>query len=187
MARSVIAYDKDLPEIPGRLPWVKPDAHLVKDVKLKPAGGWRLAAGKAACLLVPKIRAAVDAWREQATRVRPRSPDASSSTGSTKTMRWPASACRSATTSASARRSRRWSGWSRSPASVTRRDLIQAYAEVFKKDLFSDNIVFQTTMDGRRQIAATCRSWTRRACRTCRRKTCAASPSRWPPARARPG
>jgi hypothetical protein len=29
MPRSVIAYDKDLPEIPGRLPWLKPDAHQV--------------------------------------------------------------------------------------------------------------------------------------------------------------
>jgi hypothetical protein len=26
----VIAYDKDLPEIPGRLPWLKPDAHLLR-------------------------------------------------------------------------------------------------------------------------------------------------------------
>ena len=33
MPRSVIAYDKDLPEIPGRMPWHKPDAHLVKDGK----------------------------------------------------------------------------------------------------------------------------------------------------------
>jgi type III restriction enzyme len=30
--------------------------------------------------------------------------------------------------------------------------LIQAYAEIFKKDLLSENIAFQTTMDGRRQI-----------------------------------
>src|SRR3990172_41828 len=38
MPRSVIAYDKDLPAIPGRRP--------------------------SRLLLVPKIRAAVDAWRE---------------------------------------------------------------------------------------------------------------------------
>jgi type III restriction enzyme len=31
-------------------------------------------------------------------------------------------------------------------------DLIRAHARVYRKDLFSDNIVFQTTMDGRRQI-----------------------------------
>ena len=31
MARAVIAYDKDLPEIHGRLPWEKPMSYLVKD------------------------------------------------------------------------------------------------------------------------------------------------------------
>ena len=31
MARAVIAYDKDLPEIPGRRPWEKPTSYLVKD------------------------------------------------------------------------------------------------------------------------------------------------------------
>ena len=30
--------------------------------------------------------------------------------------------------------------------------LIQTYATIFKKDLFADNITFQTTMDGRRQL-----------------------------------
>ena len=41
VARSVIAYDKDLPKKPGRLPWLKPDAHLVKDGKAET--GWRVA------------------------------------------------------------------------------------------------------------------------------------------------
>jgi len=66
MPRSVIAYDKDLPEIPGRLPWLKPDAHLVKDAKAET--GWRVAPGRAGnrrLLLVPKIRTAVDDWRGQ--------------------------------------------------------------------------------------------------------------------------
>ena len=31
MARAVIAYHKDLPEIPGRRPWEKPISYLVKD------------------------------------------------------------------------------------------------------------------------------------------------------------
>jgi hypothetical protein len=39
MARAVIAYDKDLPEIPGRLPWQKPTQHLLKDEKAP--NGWR--------------------------------------------------------------------------------------------------------------------------------------------------
>ena len=65
MARSVIAYDKDLPEIAGRLPWTVPTSHLVKDESADT--GWREdKSGRRASklLLVPKIRAAVDAWRE---------------------------------------------------------------------------------------------------------------------------
>ena len=36
MATAVIAYDKELPEIPGRLPWERPTSYLVKDAP--PAG-----------------------------------------------------------------------------------------------------------------------------------------------------
>ena len=67
MARSVIAYDKDLPEIADRLSWEKPTSHLVKDEAA--ATGWREdESGRrpSKLLLVPKIRAAVDAWRESA-------------------------------------------------------------------------------------------------------------------------
>jgi hypothetical protein len=35
---SVIAYEKDLPEILGRRPWEKPTSYLVKD---DAATGWR--------------------------------------------------------------------------------------------------------------------------------------------------
>ena len=65
MPRAVIAYDKDLPEIPGRLPWEKPTSFLVKDA---PPAGWREdTSGRrpSRLLLVPKIRVAVDAWRDQ--------------------------------------------------------------------------------------------------------------------------
>ena len=31
MTKAVIAYDKDLPEIPGRRPWEAPTSYLVKD------------------------------------------------------------------------------------------------------------------------------------------------------------
>ena len=64
MAQAVIAYDKDLPEVAGRLPWMPPTSHLVKDgAELT---GWREEAGRrpSKLLLVPKIRAAVDEWRE---------------------------------------------------------------------------------------------------------------------------
>ena len=40
MARAVIAYDKDLPEIPDRRPWEKPTSYLVKD-DAAPTG-WRV-------------------------------------------------------------------------------------------------------------------------------------------------
>ena len=65
MPRSVIAYDKDLPEIAGRLPWEKPTSYLVKDEEADT--GWREEdSGRrpSNLLLVPKIRAVVDAWRE---------------------------------------------------------------------------------------------------------------------------
>jgi hypothetical protein len=39
MAKSIIAYDKDLPEIPGRCPWEKPISCLVKDAAAP--NGWR--------------------------------------------------------------------------------------------------------------------------------------------------
>ena len=62
---AIIAYDKDLPEIPGRRPWEKPTSFLVKDTK-SPTG-WRVdASGRRAStmLLVPKIRGEVDQWRD---------------------------------------------------------------------------------------------------------------------------
>ena len=64
MARSVIEYDKDLPEVAGRLPWTPPTSHLVKDEATQT--GWSEEAERrpSRLLLVPKIRAAVDAWRE---------------------------------------------------------------------------------------------------------------------------
>lgn len=64
MAKSVIAYDKDLPEIPGRCPWERPSSFLVKDDKTP--GGWRIdESGRrpSGLLLIPKLREAVDSWR----------------------------------------------------------------------------------------------------------------------------
>ena len=70
MARAVIAYDKELPEIPGRLPWERPSQHLVKDEGAET--GWRVEAGRreSQILLVPKIRKAVDEWRVGGVRRR---------------------------------------------------------------------------------------------------------------------
>lgn len=152
MAKAVIAYDKDLPEIPGRRPWEKPTQHLVKDDSVPT--GWRVAEGRrpSKLLLVPKIRQQVDAWREQGY------PGASDVTR------------------------RLFEYWFEEDHEVPgfgvpfryyfcqreaietlvwlleiegQRDtqkLIQANAEVYRRDLITDNITFQTTMDGKRQI-----------------------------------
>ena len=65
MAKAVINYDKDLPEVPDRRPWEKPTQHLVKDESAPT--GWSVAEGRrpSQLLLVPQIREQVDCWREQ--------------------------------------------------------------------------------------------------------------------------
>ena len=66
MAKSVIAYDKDLPEIPGRCPWQPPTSFLVKDSAAP--HGWRVDdSGRrpSTLLLIKKLRGAVDGWRGQ--------------------------------------------------------------------------------------------------------------------------
>ena len=65
MARSVVAYDRDLPQIAGRRPWERPTSYLVKDDAVET--GWREEDSErrpSKQLLVPKIRSAVDAWRD---------------------------------------------------------------------------------------------------------------------------
>ena len=152
MVDAVIAYDKDLPEIPGRRPWEKPTSYLVKD---DGAAGWREeTSGRrpSRLLLVPKIRAAVDAWRaggyEGASAVTRRLfeywfDEDHEVPGfgvpfryyfcqreAIETMVW--------LVEISGQRDAR--------------KLIEAHATKFKKDLLTDNIEFQTTMDGRRQL-----------------------------------
>ncbi len=65
MAKAVIKYDKDLPEIQDRRPWEKPGSYLVKD-KNEPTGWRENTSGRrpTKLLLVPKIRDAVDVWRD---------------------------------------------------------------------------------------------------------------------------
>ena len=63
MANAVIRYDRELPEIRGRRPWEPPVSHLVKG----DSGGWReddSCRRPSGLLLPPKIRDAVDAWRD---------------------------------------------------------------------------------------------------------------------------
>jgi type III restriction enzyme len=66
MPGSIISYDKDLPEIPGRCAWEKPASFLVKDPSS--SYGWRIdESGRrpSTLLLIMKLRAAVDKWRAE--------------------------------------------------------------------------------------------------------------------------
>ena len=65
MPESSVPYDRPLPEIPGRRPWEPPTSFLVKDEAH--ASGWRVDdSGRrpSELMLVPKIREAVDGWRD---------------------------------------------------------------------------------------------------------------------------
>ncbi len=152
MAKSVIAYDKDLPEIPGRCPWEKPTSHLVKDEAA--ATGWRVEAGRrdSQRLLVPKIRTAVDAWREGgyagASAVTRRLfgywfEEDHEVPGFDDTFRYHFCQREAIETLV-------WRVEIAGQRDV--QDLIKKYASKFKKDLLADDIEFQTTMDGRRQL-----------------------------------
>ncbi len=152
MSSAVIQYDKDLPEIPGRRPWERPTQHLVKDETA--LTGWRVAEGRrpSRLLLVPKIREQVNAWREGgyqgASEVTRRlfeywfEEDHEVPGFGVPLRYW---FCQ--------REAMETLAWLVEIADE--RDvkaLIQAHATKFKKDLLTDNIVFQTTMDGRRQL-----------------------------------
>ena len=152
MPKAVIAYEKALPEIPGRLPWTKPTQHLVKDESVPT--DWRVQEGRreSRLLLVPKIRLAVDAWREQGypgvSDVTRRlfeywfEEDHEVAGFPTPFRYW---FCQ--------REAIETLAWLVEIAGQQdAQKLIQAYATKFKRDLLTDNIVFQTTMDGRRQL-----------------------------------
>jgi type III restriction enzyme len=153
MARAVIAYDRDLPEIPGRNKWEKPTSFLVKD-DATPVGWREDTSGRrpSKLLLVPKIRIAVDAWREQGY------PGASDVTlklfeywfeEDHEVANYPVPFryyfCQ--------REAIETLVWLVEIAG--QRDaqkLIQSHATISQKDLFTTNITFQTTMDGKRQL-----------------------------------
>ena len=153
MPKAVISYDKELPEIPDRRPWEKPCSFLVKDAAAP--SGWRVnESGRrpSRLLLVPKLRAAVDSWREGgyagASVVTRRLfeywfEEDHEIPGFGVPFRY--HFCQ--------REAIETLVWLVEIAGIKDgQELIQAYAEIFKKDLLSENITFQTTMDGRRQI-----------------------------------
>ena len=153
MAKAVIRYDRDLPEIPDRRPWERPASHLVKDDDA--STGWReddSGRRPSRLLLAPKIRDAVDSWRDGGY------PGASEVTrrlfeywfeedhevpGFDVPFRYYFCQREAIETLA----------WLVEVAD--RRDtkgLIEAYGTIVPKDLVSENIAFQTTMDGKRQL-----------------------------------
>ena len=152
MAGALITYDKELPEIQGRLPWVEPNSHLVKDDT--EASGWREEEGRrpSPILLASEIRKNVDEWRASGY---PGASDVSKrlfqhwleedhevagfdsgfkfyfgQREAIETLVWLVEVVGSADTM----------------------KLVKDLATVQKKDMFEDNIKFQTLMDGKRQI-----------------------------------
>ena len=153
MAKAVVRYDRDLPEIPDRRPWERPVSHLVKDDDAPT--GWReddSGRRPSRLLLAPKIRDAVDSWRDGGY------PGASEVTRrlfeywfeedhevpdfdvpfryyfcqreAIETLAWLVEVAGQRDTKA----------------------LIESHGTIVPRDLVSENIVFQTTMDGKRQL-----------------------------------
>ena len=152
MAPSVIAYDKDLPEVAGRLPWTPPTSHLVKDETAHT--GWREESGRrpSKLLLVPKIRAAVDAWRESgyagASEVTQRlftywfdeDHDVTGFGGSFRYYFCQREAIETLV----------WLVEVANQGDAKR--LVDAYGTVYQRDLASQNVSFETTREGTRRL-----------------------------------
>ena len=153
MAKAVIDYDKDLPEIRDRRPWERPTSYLVKDDQA--STGWRedaTARRPSNLLLVPKIRRAVDAWRnsgyEGASEVSRRLfeywfEEDHEVAGFDAPFRY--YFCQ--------REAIETLVWlSEIAGQHDAKALIKAYGSIQQKDLLSMNVEFRTTMDGRRRI-----------------------------------
>ena len=153
MAKSIISYDRDLPEIEGRRAWELPTSFLVKD----PAsvGGWRVddtGRRPSKLLLVTKLRAAVNRWREEGY------PGASSVTtrlfgywfeeehqqpGGNGTFRYRFCLREAIETLAYLVEVEQMRDT---------RTLIDTFATITDKDLFEKNIEYETGMDGQRYL-----------------------------------
>ena len=152
MAASVIVYDKDLPEVASRLPWTSPTSHLVKDEAAHT--GWREESGRrpSKLLLVPEIRAAVDAWRESgyggASEVTRRlfaywfdeDHDVPGFPGSFRYYFCQREAIETLV----------WLVEVADQGDAKR--LVEAYGTVYQRDLVSDNVSFETTTEGTRRL-----------------------------------
>jgi type III restriction enzyme len=153
VSSTVIAYDKDLPEIPGRCPWERPTSFLVKDITADT--GWREdKSGRrtSLLLLIEKLRQTVDAWRTAGH------PDASDTArrlfeywfdedhelpGFSVPFRY--HFCQREAIETLVYLVEIY-------AKKNPEQLIKSFATITKRDLLSKTVEFQTTMDGTRQI-----------------------------------
>ena len=153
MAKAVINYDSDLPEIQDRRPWERPTSYLVKDDDVPT--GWREDDSRrrpSNLLLVPKIRRHVDTWRdsgyEGASEVTQRLlefwfEEDHDVDGFDQPFRY--YFCQ--------REAIETLIWLAEIAGqCDAKALIEAYGSIQQKDLLSLNVEFRTTMDGRRRI-----------------------------------
>jgi type III restriction enzyme len=148
MAKAVIFYDKDLPEIPDRKAHLKPDAHLIK----KTAEEYEIVDRRrpSKMLLVNRLRQAVDKCREEGY------PGASSVTQRLFQFWFEEDHLLNGNTF------HYYFGQQEAMETLVylmeiekNRDakpLIDSFCEIFKKDMFTFSVEHQTTMDGRRQI-----------------------------------
>jgi len=148
MAKAIISYDKDLPEVPGRIAHLKPESHLVKKTEEE----YQIVKGRrlSKMLLVNKLRKAVDKWRDKEY------PGASHVTQRLFQYWFEEDHL------VDGEAFRYYFGQREAIETLVylveieknrdARPLIDSYAEIFKKGLFEQNIEHQTTMDGRRQI-----------------------------------
>lgn len=160
MAKALISYDKDLPEIAGRRPWEKPTSFLLKD-EAAPTGWREDTSGRrpSLLLLVPKIRAEVDRWR-QGDSARGIKAYAGASEVTARLFEYwfdedhniPGFAVpfRYHFCQREAIETLVW--LIEIVGKRDSKDLIESYGQIYQRDLFSKNIEFQTTMDGRRQV-----------------------------------
>jgi type III restriction enzyme len=160
MPKSIIAYDKDLPEIPGRCAWEKPASYLVKDASAPT--GWRVEDSgrrRSELLIISKLREAVDGWRE-GDPAKGIEPYVGISDVTRRLLEYWFQEDHGVE---GFRGPFRYHFCQREAIETLIylvevlenrdcKDLIKGYAKVFKRDLFSDNVTFQETMDGRRQI-----------------------------------
>ena len=150
MARTVIPYDKALPEIEGRTPYSRPDKYLKKLGE----GKYTIEEGRrpSTMLLVDKLRETVDRWREQENY------DGASEVSKRLMNYWfeedhllP--------------NSKPFNFYFSQQESMETliylvevkgfKDIvpiIQKYAETFQKDLFEQSVIIETAIDGSRKV-----------------------------------